>query len=620
MISPKARALVEPVQGSGMADEISSALKLLPPGSRLRLGLLVFANMATSLLDLVGVALVGIVSVSLVGFAQPEVSSDSEAFPMNVVSSLGLADDVSGLFFLGLAAAGFLLLKSALGAYLSRKTLLFLARRQALVSGDMTIRLFRQPISTIEHRSSQEIAYSLITGVGAAIVSLLGSGALALAELALLAVLGIALLVLNFWVTVCAIIFFSLLAVFMHLVLGNWARNTSRITATTNYALVQGIQEAHGAFRELTVLNRMDAFTRRLATPILRAATSTATSGFIAQVPKYVYETSLLVAALALGAFEFSQQSPQEAVITVSVFLAAGSRIMPSMLRLQNSLVSIRSSAGLASPTFALFQSLESAPGDSEDHIAPRPSEGFSPTIQLADVTARYPGAPDPALQAINVEIAAGQSVAIVGPTGAGKSTLADVILGILPVEGGSVLVGGEHPLTCIKLWPGSIAYVPQAVSLVVGDVRQNVAIGLDGDEIDDDAIWRSLADVRLDEFLRSEREGLDTEVGERGVRMSGGQRQRLGLARALYSRPRLLVLDEATSALDAETEAAIASTLAGLHGRVTTIVIAHRLTTIKDADLVLYVDQGRITANGDFEQVRAAVPQFDESAKILGL
>ena len=608
---------------SSLLNDVASALRLLSVPSRLRLILLVAVNMSTSLLDLIGVALVGAVSVLLVTFVQPSDASSTAGFPMDLVSSLQIARDPSGLFFLGLAAGLFLMCKSVVAAYLSRRTLLFLARRQAAVTEGLVVRVFMQPLSVIERRTSQETAYSLLAGVNAAIVGLLGSGALALAELSLLLVLGTALLVLNFWVTVAAAVFFSLLAVFMHIVLGLWASRMGHQTAQVSHELMQAIQEASSSFREITVSGRMMAHTRRMSIPISDWSRISATTQFIIQVPKYVYETSLLIGALVLGAFEFSRQSPQEAVVTVSVFLAAGSRIMPSMLRLQNCLVSIRSSAGQAEPTFALFQSLE--------HLNPEPSvlpprtsnstaRQLVPTVYLRSVSARYPGASNLALSDIDLDLRQGETLAVVGPTGAGKSTLADVVLGILPIQSGEVSIGGVAPAEAIKKWPGSLAYVPQLVSLVSGTVRENIAIGLAADEIDDDKVWQALRAVHLDEHLRSQREGLDTQVGERGVRFSGGQRQRLGLARALYSEPLLLVLDEATSALDAETEAAISSTLRGLHGRVTTIVIAHRLTTIRDADLVAYVEGGRILARGDFESVRSQVSRFDESARILGL
>ena len=168
--------------------------------------------------------------------------------------------------------------------------------------------------------------------------------------------------------------------------------------------------------------------------------------------------------------------------------------------------------------------------------------------------------------------------------------------------------------------WPGCIGYVPQHVALTNGTVRNNVALGLPSDEIDDESVWAALEDARLADFLVAHRQGLDTPVGEGGVRLSGGQRQRLGLARALYSRPIMLVLDEATSALDAQTEHAIGETLQGVHGRVTTIVIAHRLATLKSSDLILYIDDGGVAGRGTFEELRRTSQAFDQQANLLGL
>jgi len=210
--------------------------------------------------------------------------------------------------------------------------------------------------------------------------------------------------------------------------------------------------------------------------------------------------------------------------------------------------------------------------------------------------------------------------VALVGSTGAGKSTLTDVILGVLEPDEGSVLISGVPPRQAIERWPGAISYVPQQVALVFGSVRDNVALGLPREAVDDELVWEALERARIARFLRDSREGLDTMIGERGVRLSGGQRQRLGIARALYTRPLLLVLDEATSALDAETEQAIVSTLNDLEGEVTTITVAHRLATVRRADQLLYLRKGRIEARGTFEEVRSAVPDFDRQASLLGL
>ena len=193
-------------------------------------------------------------------------------------------------------------------------------------------------------------------------------------------------------------------------------------------------------------------------------------------------------------------------------------------------------------------------------------------------------------------------------------------MLGVLEPAAGTVTISGVPPREAISRWPGAIAYVPQQVALVFGTVRDNVALGLPRAAIDDDMVWEALERSYLAEFLRDSREGLETMIGERGVRLSGGQRQRLGIARALYTRPRLLVLDEATSALDAETEVAIIKTLDALEGEVTTMTIAHRLATVRRADQLLYLEGGRIISSGTFDEVRNDVAGFDRQASLLGL
>ena len=194
------------------------------------------------------------------------------------------------------------------------------------------------------------------------------------------------------------------------------------------------------------------------------------------------------------------------------------------------------------------------------------------------------------------------------------------MILGILVPDTGQVRVSGELPATAIDTWPGHVAYVPQHVTLLNSTVRANVALGRTLEEIDEAMVWRALERAHLADFLRSQREGIDTLVGENGVQLSGGQRQRLGIARALYTRPELIILDEATSALDAQTESDITETLQSLSGEATLVVIAHRLATVMTADRVDYMQGGKIIASGTFQEIRGLVPDFDRQANLLGL
>jgi ABC-type multidrug transport system fused ATPase/permease subunit len=284
-------------------------------------------------------------------------------------------------------------------------------------------------------------------------------------------------------------------------------------------------------------------------------------------------------------------------------------------------------SAGAALPTYKLAEKLgtqwsagslvarDSAPlpGDQE-------GEPFDAALDLSDVWLTYPGSLVPAIQGVSFKAAAGTSIALVGPSGAGKSTLADLIMGVLTPDIGTALLSGVRPIEAIGNWPGAIAYVPQSVYIADGTVRANVALGLPNSLIDDAAVWKALARAQIEDFVRALPEQLDTEVGENGTRLSGGQQQRLGLARALYTEPSLLVLDEATSSLDAETEHAVTEVVASLHGSVTTVVIAHRLSTVLHAGLVLYLEDGLLVSSGTFAEVRAAVPRLELQATLSGL
>jgi ABC-type multidrug transport system fused ATPase/permease subunit len=195
-----------------------------------------------------------------------------------------------------------------------------------------------------------------------------------------------------------------------------------------------------------------------------------------------------------------------------------------------------------------------------------------------------------------NMTIKKGQSVGIMGPSGAGKSTIVDVLLGLLHVKSGDILCDGANIFSNYDSWLAQIGYIPQSIYLVDESIRENIAFGIDADQIDDNRIWQVMEEAQLAEFVRSLPEGLDTKIGDRGVRLSGGQRQRIGIARALYHNPEILVFDEATSALDNETEAAVMEAINSFHGKKTMVIIAHRLNTIEKCDVIYEVKDEKIT------------------------
>ncbi len=613
---------------SSVQSAVRRAIKLLPPGRRKLLFLAAGVQLSLGLLDLVGIALVGllgVVAVSGVG------SSGMSAQVQDLLDRVGLDGfTISQLsVIVALAAVSVLVLKTILSALLTRRITRFLANRQAEVSAGLARRFLRRPLADVQLWTTPEAIYALGSGVGAATVSLLGASIVIASELFLFLVVGIALLAYDPLLTIGTIVLFSIIVFLLQNVLGRWSSRNAQVMTDSSIDTLTAVSEALSTYREATVLNRRDLYVGRYEALIGRYSSANATASYIMEVPKYVLETVLYIAVLALAAVQFLTRDLASAAATVALFLAAGSRVVPAMLRLQGAGITIRNAAVQAQPTFFLADYLDTTSDDSSqehmsakaihDHILSGYPE-FDATIEVRDVSLTYSDATEPALINASLTVAAGQSIALVGSTGAGKSSLADVILGVMAPQSGSVLISGETPRAAISRWPGAISYVPQTVSLVYGSIRENVALGLPSDVIDDELAWEALERAHLAEFLRENREGLDTKIGERGFRLSGGQRQRLGLARALYTRPKLLVLDEATSALDAETEQSIIQTLAELEGEVTTVTVAHRLATVRQADVLLYMQDGLIVATGTFDEVRAQVPDFDRQAALLGL
>lgn len=603
---------------------IKFSLSLLEPRDRIKYRFVVAIQMFLSFFDLAGVLLLG-----LVGFlAALSIQSSTAPEWVETLQDLLHLSDWSLINFTSLVAvvaAAFLISKSLFSLALTRQTYKFLGRQQTQVSIRLTKALLHSPLSWVESRPSQETAYSLTKAVSITVVSLLGAFAIALSETALLILLGIALLIINPAVTFAAILFFGLIGATLQIGLRRWLDSVGVELGITTVLGQQRLQEFLEAYREVTVLNRKEDYLQNLTKLWMRSGVAQGDEMFIMQVPKIAYESTLVLGAIALTGWQFATGSPAEAIAVLALFLASATRVLPSMLRLSSMIFYIRSGSGQAAILRPIANDLLNTetqfhPAAGSTPYSDSTNGIFKPQISLDEVYARHGNAESFSLKNITLEIPEGARVALVGPTGAGKSTLADVILGMLVPEKGSVLISRKSPEIAIRQWPGLMAYVPQNVSLMSGTIRENVALGVNPIEIDDLRITEVLKQVDLEEFLRTERMGLDTAIGERGAKLSGGQRQRLGLARALYSRPRLLVLDEATSALDAHTEHLISNVLNSLAASVTTITIAHRLATVKSADLVIYLDKGEILARGTFEEVKALNTAFAEQANLLGL
>ena len=403
----------------------------------------------------------------------------------------------------------------------------------------------------------------------------------------------------------------------MHVRANELGVKNSKFNIVSNEKIV----EVFSSYRESIVRNRRDYYAREIGKLRYALADVSAEAAFMPYVSKYVIETAVVLGALLIGAAQFILQDAAHAVATLAIFLAAGTRIAPAVLRLQQGSIQIRGSLSAATPTLDLIDALGNSPmvenvDDSVDTI----HEGFISSIQIVNAGLTYPTKQVPAITEISLTIPPGASVAFVGPSGAGKTTIIDVLLGVLIPTTGNVLISGLPPLLAVAKWPGAISYVPQDVVIAAGSIRENVALGYPAEAATDELVMRALEVAHLDKLISELPDGIDTQVGERGAKISGGQRQRLGIARAMFTQPHLLVLDEATSSLDGETEASISAAIHALRGSTTVVMIAHRLSTVRSADIVVYLSEGKIISKGSFDEVRNSVPDFDRQAKLMGL
>lgn len=604
---------------------IRRSLFLLSRRDRFRLALVVLAQSAASFLDLFGVLLLGLVASMAASKATDSVFTVPAFF--GPLASMNVS-----LVTLAAVAGAALAAKSILNLFLLRRTFRFLAHRQAIVAGNLAQRLLTGSILEIQRRTSIVTAHTLTTGVNIATVGILGPGTVILSELTLCLALTFGLIFVDPFVALFTLVFFGLLVIVQALATGKWAHRLGIELATSEIESVQTLTHAIRAYRELSVGSRRGLFVRRFVSERWATSMILADQYVLSQIGKYVFEIGLVVGGGLLVVTLTLTRSVAAAIGVLTVFLLATTRLMPSLLRIQSAIGSIRVAEGLCSEVFVLAAELDTVEADdsAKDELAideqvfasqARTSyPGFQASLLVQGISFSYPHASQLTIDDASLALSPGESLAFVGPTGSGKSTLADLCLGLLNPTSGSVTISGMTPKEAARRWPGSLAYVPQDVAILDGTIRENVALGLSREQVDDDMAIEALSRARLHHFLSEMREGLDTFVGEHGVKLSGGQRQRLGLARALYSRPRFLVLDEATSALDAETEAAITQTLRELSGEVATIVIAHRLATIMHSDRVAYIEGGKIVANGTFLEVRERVPAFARQADILGL
>ena len=571
-------------------------------------------------LDVVAVALMGLLGAitavglsgerfQLFGFSLPEPTAT------NVITLVAV---VAALF----------IVKGGLAIWFARWTAIFLAQVEIKNSAKLTRYLFSGSLQRLRQYSRAEIQFLVGQSTNATFSGVLGS----LTTLVIESTLFVSIFILFIAVDWVAAIF---IAIYFALLVFALQATTARRYLQSGRNIQKGAVDTGGSilemvdgFREIAVLSKQNYFLTRF----IEARKLTARTGVTLQVlksmPRYIAEGGLIVGALGFVMWQLSRGTLGEGLLALGIFLAGSFRMMGAILPLQqlwNELRVMQSWVVMAQEilvklrdTPELLDASIYADTTFPPSVQQRLAEQKGLDVKLAEATFTHAGSEQPTIRSVSLTVPAGSYAAVVGPSGAGKTTLVDLILGLYSPESGSVTVEGIDPAELREKSPGLMAYVPQKPGLVSGSIAQNVALGVPSEEWDEAAIWSALERAQLAVVVAAMEDTIHSSLGAHSDGLSGGQIQRLGLARALYTNPSLIILDEATSALDAATEASIAAAIQALGNDTTVIVIAHRLSTIQHADQVHVMDEGKILASGTFKEVRKAVPMIEEYVKLM--
>lgn len=596
------------------------AIRLLTPKERIRVAYVILIQIFLGLLDLVGIALIGLLAglaVSGVGSKQP---GDRVQAALNLLNLDQLTLQQQTMALGGLAAV-VLVGKTIISIYFVRRIAFFLSRRGALISSKLVSKVLSQSLIDLQSKSMQQTLYAVTTGVDVIVIGVLNSLVLIISDISLLMILSIGLFVVDPVISISTFAIFGFVAISLYKLLEVKSKYLGRRQAELSIINAERTFEVLSSYRELVVRDRRSFYAREIGKIRLELADTLAEKSFLPNLSKYIIEITFVLGALIIGGIQFILNDASRAVAVLAVFLVASARISPAILRLQQSSLIIKSSAGSAEPTLNMIDELANVlPLDEVKDSIQTQYKDFNPEVIMSNVFFRYPEKESNALSAIDLIIGPGEAIAVVGNSGAGKTTLIDVLLGIIQPDTGFVKINNLTPSNAIQKFSGAIGYVPQDVVVINGTIRDNICMGYLSENIPDEAINWAIEVSQLKSFVDSLPNGILSHVGDRGTKISGGQRQRLGIARALLTRPRLLVLDEATSALDGETESNVTEAIRRLKGDVTVVMIAHRLSTVRQADRVLYMASGEIVSQGTFEEVRNSVPDFDHQAQLMGL
>lgn len=559
------------------------------------------ASLALAALDTIGVA-------AMVPLMQLVSGTGTDSASVQLMAALIGTDSRQALIpAVAVAIAVVFLVKSVAAIWFRWWLLGRTSRVSALAASELLRRYLLAPYAVHRTRRLNEV-YRNISDSTMQATSVLLSTLSVITDATMLAAIVIVMAVTAPVVTLFTVVLFGVLVLGLQLLLRRRQARIGEEIAEAGLDSWGYMMPALDGFREARLTASAGTFIDGFTKARMRVAMAGRQLSIISELPRYALEVGFVLAIAGISAILFVGDDTAHALTVLGVFAAASVRALPALNRIAGSLATIRTGrVGMG----IVQDAVEDLAAGGSHVETPRDGSRYAGEIVVQDLTYKYPDADTPVIDHLSLTIAENSTTAFVGSSGAGKTTLLDLILGLLDPTEGTIECGGRSIYDDRAAWYQGLGVVPQDVFLINDTLAANVAFGVPPGEIDRDRVWQTLAMAQLTDIARGLPDGLDTTLGERGVRLSGGQRQRLGLARALYPRPSVLVLDEATSALDNLTEHEITMTLAALKGSITIIVVAHRLSTVKDADNLVFLKDGHLDAMGTFMQLRASSRDF---------
>jgi len=572
-----------------------------------------------SLLDLIAVyfaSIVGIYALKGVG-----VGETADTSPI-LTKYLGIEEFTfqSQVAVMSGIICGIFVLRTALSMITTRKSLMFLGGISAAISNRLVSNFFETNYSEVKNISKQKFIYTLTDGVDRLIIGGIGARLAILNDLILMFFLLLGLMVVSPDTGILVVTFTFSLTMALYQSQKKLSRSLGMTVRNQRIKVNEKILDFAAQYREIYLRGLLNTYVNEIRQLRLGFSLNAAKLTFSPGIAKYILEIFVVICALIFAAVEFVIKDALQAAVSILTFLMVSSRIVPALARLYSNNViskSIFGSSEITTKFMRRYWNSTTIKAVTPQKPKPNKEKNF---ISMNKVVFSFQDGENPIFNSLDLNIEKNSKVAIVGSSGAGKSTLLNLLIGLYKPQSGTILIENVEPSAYVANNPGSIGLIPQDVTIVNGTFRDNLLLGISRESICDEKIIQILQACALQEFLEQLPAGLDSQLREMGTNISGGERQRIGIARALLTDPKILLLDEATSALDSQTEEIISRSISSIGMDLTTITIAHRLTTVTDSDLVIYLDKGTVKSTGTFAQVRQEVPDFEIQARLMGI